>query len=890
METRVRLDVGGKVFTTTVDTLRTLPETRLGRLVTETKLNTEKELFFDRNPKIMNSVLDLYRTGELHLPENLCSAVAARELEFWEIPTTLIHECCWRNFENHHSDAAIVREIDDFLHDPYDKVEAIEKLSMWNKIWFAMEHPSYSLAAKIWTVIYFMVVIMAVLWFSLETVAIYREYTDKFLQAAAEFNVTVDEIYFSYDKIGQYVVTQPEAWLRHPQRAMFAFFVLEFLVKLVTCPNKREFVRHPRTWLEFLLLVITSVTFVVEYHVLMTKENFTSTETNSLLFFYSLSMLRSFRIIYLAKHFQTMKVKLVVEAAAKSLPEGLKYLVEVFQALSVCRKKELYRTGLVIVILSAKSSVKELLLLVILVLTFVVMFGSLAYVTEFVTEDFTFSSIPHGMWWAIVTMTTVGYGDVSPVGVYGQLVGAENPQFLNKDSRDVVAVTNGCDKDEKPVDNINKPTNRVFLFYLILILLLFCFSFSFILILLQSKARLNVQSDTTLASDVTRQHTLPLDPRHITVEIDVGGKLFKTKGDTLCTFPQTRLGKVVDDASQAGLANVSVFFDRTPRIFCSVLDFYRTGELHLPKRVCGAVVERELKFWNIPTEMIADCCWKDVRAYRKDCRITHEIDHFLSKVEESQDEGSSGGLHRTRDMLTISFSFFTVEIIFRMITAPRFRTFMRKCRNVFDLFLVVHNAVVILAEETIAPDLNSTTLIDYLVAFYRMALLRVLRVFYISRSFDGMRVLLLSARASMREMMLLIVCVLSFVIMFGSLAYVVELLAHSFVFHGVPHAMWWAIVTMTTVGYGEVVPGSVMGKIVGALCALVGVLVLALPVAVIAESFSSYFVNMAAHKQMINRGNFLAKHPEFRIIRRRHALATREEKAFRMGSQDLTVY
>ncbi|KAK7479944.1 hypothetical protein BaRGS_00028771, partial [Batillaria attramentaria] len=769
-----------------------------------------------------------------------------------------------------------------------------------------------------------------------------------------------------------------------------------------------------------------------------------------------------------------------------------------------------------IVILSAKSSVKELLLLVILVLTFVVMFGSLAYVTEFVTEDFTFSSIPHGMWWAIVTMTTVGYGDVSPVGVYGQLVGAvctltgvivlalpiaviaskfstyhdnlnprqqlrarlaflqENPQFLNKDSRDVVAVTNGCDKDEKPVDNINKPTNRVVgkserdrvptakawdsnsrpvteqsgdqraekesrnhlndkakdagkphvqnknnsdvpsgvqpstlgrnrarvktneLTSSMSLHVLkkheflepwspgkaknraglqgiqVCLSGDSVTIHSISQShdsRYSQRSsalavDTTLASDVTRQHTLPLDPRHITVEIDVGGKLFKTKGDTLCTFPQTRLGKVVDDASQAGLANVSVFFDRTPRIFCSVLDFYRTGELHLPKRVCGAVVERELKFWNIPTEMIADCCWKDVRAYRKDCRITHEIDHFLSKVEESQDEGSSGGLHRTRfslqvwtvmehksastigrawtityfsvvmlsallyaletsfefrecrdqysylgnnltqlavtqryiatrpvkwlrDMLTISFSFFTVEIIFRMITAPRFRTFMRKCRNVFDLFLVVHNAVVILAEETIAPDLNSTTLIDYLVAFYRMALLRVLRVFYISRSFDGMRVLLLSARASMREMMLLIVCVLSFVIMFGSLAYVVELLAHSFVFHDVPHAMWWAIVTMTTVGYGEVVPGSVMGKIVGALCALVGVLVLALPVAVIAESFSSYFVNMAAHKQMINRGNFLAKHPEFRIIRRRHALATRKEKAFRMGSQGI---
>jgi voltage-gated potassium channel len=112
----------------------------------------------------------------------------------------------------------------------------------------------------------------------------------------------------------------------------------------------------------------------------------------------------------------------------------------------------------------------------------------------------------------------------------------------------------------------------------------------------------------------------------------------------------------------------------------------------------------------------------------------------------------------------------------------------------------------------------------------------------------------------------------------------------------IPEAMWWGIVTLTTVGYGDVTPVTPLGKIAGGLTAIIGVCMFAIPVGIIASAF----IEAVRRREFVDTWNLVAKVPLFRnldasriaavagVLRARRA--EREERLIRKGDPGDSMY
>ena len=123
------------------------------------------------------------------------------------------------------------------------------------------------------------------------------------------------------------------------------------------------------------------------------------------------------------------------------------------------------------------------------------------------------------------------------------------------------------------------------------------------------------------------------------------------------------------------------------------------------------------------------------------------------------------------------------------------------------------------------------------------SIIRILRLFKLTRHSPGLKILIHTFKASSKELNLLLFFLILGMVIFASLVYYAERLDSNPTndFKSIPEGLWWAVVTMTTVGYGDMVPKTYAGLIVGSLCALSGVLVIALPVPVIVSNFSMFY-------------------------------------------------
>ena len=94
---------------------------------------------------------------------------------------------------------------------------------------------------------------------------------------------------------------------------------------------------------------------------------------------------------------------------------------------------------------------------------------------------------------------------------------------------------------------------------------------------------------------------------------------------------------------------------------------------------------------------------------------------------------------------------------------------------------------------------------------------------------------------SYKELGLLVLFISIAGLLFSSLCYFIEREEEGTEYTSIPNAFYWVVITMTTVGYGDIYPTTGLGKLIGTFCAISGVLVMSLPIPIITENFEKFY-------------------------------------------------
>ncbi|XP_068012502.1 potassium voltage-gated channel subfamily V member 2 [Melanerpes formicivorus] len=392
----------------------------------------------------------------------------------------------------------------------------------------------------------------------------------------------------------------------------------------------------------------------------------------------------------------------------------------------------------------------------------------------------------------------------------------------------------------------------------------------------------------------------------------------------LCTDPMKKL-QLCDDYS---VQKNEYFFDRDPSIFHYIFHFYRSGVLWIMDEMCPSNFVEEVEYWGIHLKHSQRCCRilfeekqdelseylkieKELEAELEPLNLAGKFEGkflgrfrgavwnlienpyssvaakiiavmsslfvlisivgmTLSTVEEMQHKTGKVWMEQLEMVCAI---FFTSEYIMRLISSTSFKNFLRAAFNAVDLVAILPFYVQILFESLDEADtlyheeLHKVENVSKLGKVLKLIkLMRIFRILKLARHSTGLRAFGFTMRQCYQQVCCLFLFIAMGVFTFSALMHSVEHDVPGTSFTSIPYAWWWAAVSLSTVGYGDTVPDTVLGRMVAFACISFGIILNGMPISILYNKFSDYYAKLKAHENEISQGQKLCR--RFRLKER----------------------
>ncbi len=170
---------------------------------------------------------------------------------------------------------------------------------------------------------------------------------------------------------------------------------------------------------------------------------------------------------------------------------------------------------------------------------------------------------------------------------------------------------------------------------------------------------------------------------------------------------------------------------------------------------------------------------------------------------------------------------FSIEYLLRIFISPKPLRYILSWWGIIDLLSIIPTFI--------TPFISGYTSLTVIRA---LRLLRIFRILKLNRFTSESQALAHSLRASYYKITVFLFFVVMMMILAGTLMYVIEGGQNGF--ESIPASIYWAIVTTTTVGYGDIIPSTDLGKILSSVMMILGYVIIAVPTGLISVEMSKY--------------------------------------------------